>query len=288
MDAIKKFFSPFLATMSFIQNHFKAMLFLLILFIIFSPSEGELEPANLTQVKLEGVIMDASVVVQQLEDAKEDKSIKGVLFVVNSPGGAVPPSIEIMEAIKRLKEVKPVIAYAAGTIASGSYYASIYANEIYANPGSMVGSIGVIMQGANISQLAEKIGFSPQIVKAGKFKEVGTASREWTPYETQELEKVINDTYSLFVNDVATARKLDPAKHTEFADAHIFTASQAKEVGLVDKLGVGYDAKKALVELSGVKKAVWQKEDRMDSFLRRLNSQSASFLGAYFSNLTMK
>ena len=141
MNTVKAFFSPFFAVMKFIQEHFKAMLFLLLLFLIFSPEGGELKPANLAEIKLEGIIMDASLVVEQLEEAREDKHIKGVLFVINSPGGAVPPSIEIMEAVKRLGQQKPVIAYAAGTIASGSYYASIYANEIYANPGSMVGSI---------------------------------------------------------------------------------------------------------------------------------------------------
>jgi len=288
MDGIKQFFSPFFATMKFIQNNFKAMLFLLLLFLIFSPSEAELEPANLAAIKLEGVIMDASLVVEQLEAAREDNTIKGVLFVINSPGGSVPPSIEIMEAVKRLKAEKPVIAYAAGTIASGSYYASIYANEIYANPGSMVGSIGVIMQGSNFAELAQKIGISSQIVKAGKFKEVGTASREWKAYEKAELEKVVNDTYKMFVNDVSTARKLDPAQHSSFADAHIFTAAQAKKVGLIDKIGVGYDAKKALVELSGVKKPVWQQEDKIDSFMRKLSGETASYLGAYFSNLTLR
>ena len=288
MNTLKTIFSPFFSIMKFIQEHFKAMLFLLLLFLLFSPSESELEPANLAEIKLQGVIMDASLVVEQLELARKDKNIKGVLFVVNSPGGAVPPSIEIMQAIKRLKEQKPVIAYAAGTIASGSYYASIYANEIYANPGSMVGSIGVIMQGTNYAELAKKIGISAQTIKAGSFKEVGTGSREWTLDEKAELEKVINDTYNLFVNDVSTARKLDPKKHTVFADAHIFTASQAKEVGLIDKLGVGYDAKKALVELSGVDRAVWQKEDKIDSFVRRLSGETASFMGAYFSNLTLK
>ncbi len=288
MDAIKQFFSPFFAVMKFIQNHFKAMIFLLILFLVFSPSGTELVTANLTKIKLEGPIMDATLVVDQLESARNDKSIKGVLFIVNSPGGAVAPSIEIMEAIKRLKAEKPVIAYAAGTIASGSYYASIYANEIYVNPGSMVGSIGVIMQGSNFSGLAQKIGVSEQTVKAGKYKEVGTSMRAWEPYETAELEKVINSTYRLFVNDVAKARKLDPAEHTEFADAHIFTASQAKEVGLIDHVGVGFDAENALIELAGVKKAVWQEEDKIESFIRRLNSESASFLGAYFSSLTLK
>lgn len=288
MDAIKQFFSPFFAVMKFIQNHFKAMIFLLILFLVFSPSGTELVTANLTKIKLEGPIMDATLVVDQLESARNDKSIKGVLFIVNSPGGAVAPSIEIMEAIKRLKAEKPVIAYAAGTIASGSYYASIYANEIYVNPGSMVGSIGVIMQGSNFSGLAQKIGVSEQTVKAGKYKEVGTSMRAWEPYETAELEKVINSTYRLFVSDVAKARKLDPAEHTEFADAHIFTASQAKEVGLIDHVGVGFDAENALIELAGVKKAVWQEEDKIESFIRRLNSESASFLGAYFSSLTLK
>ena len=288
MDGIKQFFSPFLATMKFIQDHFKAMLFLLILVLVFAPDEAELEPANLAEIKLEGVIMDASLVVEKLEEARNDKHIKGVLFVVNSPGGAVPPSIEIMEAVKRIRAEKPIIVYAAGTIASGSYYASIYANQIYANPGSMVGSIGVIMQGSNFAELAQKIGVSAQTVKAGKFKEVGTAFREWMPYETAELEKVVNDTYKLFVSDVSKARNLDPLKHTEFADAHIFTASQAQKVGLIDVLGVGHDAKIALVELSGVKKPVWQKEDKMDSFMRRLSGESASFLGAYFSNLTLK
>jgi len=288
MNALKTFFSPFVALMKFIQDHFKAMLFLLLLFVLFSPSESELEPANLAQIKLEGVIMDASLVVQQLEVARKDKDIKGVLFVINSPGGAVPPSIEIMQAIKRLKAEKPVIAYAAGTIASGSYYASIYANEIYANPGSMVGSIGVIMQGSNYAELAKKIGISAQTIKAGKYKEVGTGAREWTAEEKGELEKVINDTYAMFVNDVAMARDLEAKNHTEFADAHIFTASQAQKVGLIDKIGVGFDAKNALVELSGVSKPVWQQEDKIDSFMRRLSGESASFFGAYFSNLTMK
>lgn len=288
MDAFKQFFSPFVALMRFIQNHFKAMIFLLILFLIFSPDEAKLQPANLAKIKLEGVIMDASLVVEQMEEVRKAKHIKGVLLVVNSPGGAVSPSIEIMEAIKRLKKEKPVVVYAAGTIASGSYYASIYANEIYANPGSMVGSIGVIMQGNNFAELAQKIGVSSQIVKAGKFKEVGTATRAWEPYEKAELEKVVNDTYALFVNDVADARKLDPNQHTKYADAHIFTASQAKDVGLIDKVGVGYDAQKALMRLADVTKPVWLEEDKIDSFIRQLSGETASYLGAYFSSLTLR
>ncbi len=264
------------------------MLFLLIVFLIFSPGGTELKQPNLAKVKLEGMIMDATLIVNQLEEVRKNKHIRGVLFVINSPGGAVAPSIEIMEAIKRLKKEKPVIAYASGTLASGSYYASIYANKIFANPGSMVGSIGVIMQGSNFAELAQKIGISEQTVKAGKYKEVGTASRQWEPYEKAELEKVINDTYDLFVNDVSQARKLDPAKHTEYADAHIFTASQAKAVGLIDNVGVGFDAEQALLKLAKVDKPVWLEEDKIESFMRQLSGQTASFIGAYFSSLVLK
>ena len=132
------------------------MIFLLILFVLFAPqSEQDITPNNLQQIDLVGPIMDATEIVAMIDEATEDDNIKGVLLNVNSPGGAVAPSIEIAYAVKRLKEKKPVIAYAKGTIASGSYYASIWADEIIANPGSMVGSIGVIMQGADLSGVME-------------------------------------------------------------------------------------------------------------------------------------
>ncbi|HFU74286.1 MAG TPA: S49 family peptidase, partial [Helicobacteraceae bacterium] len=176
MNFIKKLLYPFTATIGFIQNHFKAMVFVLIVILIFAPGEeSDLRPHNLEKISLVGPIMDATEVVKQLDEVAENDTVKGVLFDVNSPGGAVAPSIEIAYAIKRLSEKKPVVVYASGTIASGSYYASIWADEIVANPGSMVGSIGVIMQGANVQELMEKIGIKSQVVAAGKYKQVGTA-----------------------------------------------------------------------------------------------------------------
>ena len=105
--------------------------------------------ANLQKIELTGPIMNVSKTLEELQKVKNDKNIKGVLFVVDSPGGSVAPSVELAYAIKELKEIKPVVVYASGVIASGSYYASIWGNKIIANPGSMVGSIGVIMQGIN-------------------------------------------------------------------------------------------------------------------------------------------
>lgn len=289
MDFLKKIFSPITTTLGFIQNHFKAMIFLLILFLLFAPQEeASLTPNNLTKIKLTGPIFDVSEVVEQLNEAAENTQVKGVLFVVDSPGGSVPPSIELAYALKRIKNSKPVLVYAAGTLASGSYYASIYADEIMANPGSMVGSIGVIMQGANVSELMSKIGIKTQIVSAGKYKQVGTPDRAWKDYETAELEKVIDDTYDMFTQDVATARGLDIKNRDHYANAHIFTARQAKEVGLIDSIGVEYDAKAKLVELSKVDKPVWNKEDKFDKFMKKIAASSALTLHTYFPSLILK
>lgn len=289
MNFFKKLFSPITWTMNYIQNHFKAMLFVLILFLLFAPaSETELTLNNLEQISLSGPIMEVSEVLEHINKAGQKESIKGVLLVVDSPGGAVSPSIEIAQAIKRLKEKKPVVVYAKGTLASGSYYASIWADEIIANPGSMVGSIGVIMQGANLSELMSKIGIASQTVQAGKYKKVGTSDREWTEFEVNELNKVIQGTYDMFTKDVADARGLDYAKRDIYANAHIFTAAQARDVGLIDTLGVAYDAQQRLVELSGVKEPVWNKEDKFDKFMKKLSATTAVTIHTYFPELVLK
>lgn len=289
MEGLKKLFLPITATLEFIQKYFKSMLFLLLLVILFAPSgEQDLVPNNLQEIKLIGPIFDVSEVVEQLDDARENDTVQGVLLSVDSPGGTVPPSIEVMYAVKRLKEVKPVVVYAAGTLASGSYYASVYADEIIANPGSMIGSIGVIMHGANVGELMEKIGIKTQIVQAGKYKQVGTADREWTADEKAELEKVIQGTYKMFVHDVATARGLDEAKSHLYADAHIFTAEQAQEVGLVDSLGVAYDARKRVEALSEVTTPRWNKEDKFDKLMKKFSAETATMVHTYFPALSLR
>ncbi|OQX57228.1 MAG: endopeptidase IV [Helicobacteraceae bacterium 4484_230] len=289
MEGLKKLFLPIAATLGFIQNHFKAMIFLLILFLLFAPAAKEdLKPVNLQQITLSGPIFDATDVVEQIDKALEDDGIKGALLVVDSPGGAVAPSLEISYAVKRLSEKKPVVVYAKGILASGSYYASIWADEIMANPGSMVGSIGVIMQGANFEELMQKIGIKTQVVKAGKFKQVGTPDREWTKYEKEELNKVIQGTYAMFVNDVAAARKLDVNNSDAYANAHIFTAAQAKDAGLIDSIGVNHDAKKHLETLAKVTDPTWSKEDKFDRFIRNLSTESISLLHTYFPALSLR
>ena len=289
MEFIKKIFSPITATLKFFSEHFKGLLFVLILFLIFAPSsEKELEKPNLQKIVLSGAIMDVSEVLEKIQKAKKDKNIKGVLLEVNSPGGAVAPSIEISNAIKELKKQKPVIVYASGTIASGSYYASIWADKIIANPGSMVGSIGVILEGADVSGLMSKIGIKTQTIQAGKYKKVGTPDRAWKPYEIAELNKVIQDTYDMFCEDVAKARKLELKKRDSWANAHIFTSRQAKKVKLIDEVATISVAKKELEKLSGVKKPIWAKEDKFEKLLKKLTASASVVLYTYFPPITLK
>ena len=277
---LKMLFSPIIAILDFITKYFKTIVFLTIMYFIVVPSDENIVDgnihANLQKIELTGPIMDVSKVLEDIQKAKEDKNIKGVLFVVDSPGGSVAPSVELAYAIKELREVKPVFAYASGVIATGSYYASIWANQIIANPGSMVGSIGVIMQGVNTEELMKKIGVSTQTVKAGKYKESGTPTRKWFDYEEKQLQSVIDDTYNMFISDVASARNLDVKNHTLSADAKIFTSKQAKNVGLVDEVATLSYAQDSLIKLAKVEKPVWSKEDKFEKFMNKFMSEAIS------------
>ncbi|NCB11934.1 MAG: signal peptide peptidase SppA [Erysipelotrichia bacterium] len=281
-------FSPIIAILDFITKYFKTIVFLTIMYFFVFNSNDEISSsknlANLQKIDLSGPIMDVNKVLENIDKAKKDTNIKGVMLVVDSPGGAVAPSIEVAYAIKELKQIKPVVVYASGVIASGSYYASIWADKIIANPGSIVGSIGVIMQGVNAEELMEKIGVSTQTVKAGKFKESGTPTRKWFDYEEKQLQAVIDDTYNMFITDVSNARNLDVKNHTIFADAKIFTSKQAKEVGLVDEVATIFYAQNLLKDLAKVENPVWQKEDKFEKFMDKLVSEAVSQVTMMFGN----
>ncbi|MRJ02827.1 MAG: signal peptide peptidase SppA [Epsilonproteobacteria bacterium] len=279
-EFLSTLFFPLTSTLDFLQSYFKGILiFLLLLFLISTIPQGGIGEPNLITVTLRGAIIDSAKVLKEIEEAEKPR-YKGVLFVIDSPGGAVAPSIEISRAIKRLRRKKPVVVYAAGTLASGSYYSAIWSNEIVANPGAIVGSIGVIFESPIIEDLLKKIGVEPQVVKAGKYKEVGTPFRRWKPYEVAEIKKVIEDTYEMFVREVCQARKLDCRDRERFAEAHIFTARQAKEVGLIDRVGTIDLAKKEVIRLSKVKRPVWKKPTKFEELIKELSNQTASLLAS--------
>jgi protease-4 len=280
MNFLKSLLTIITAPIEFIQNHFKATVLILIVFFIYQTSNPEdLITPNLKTIYLEGVISDANLILEEIETAKTDENIKGILLNINSPGGGVAPSVEIAYAIKELNKVKPVVAYASGTMASGSYYSSIWASKIIANPGSMIGSIGVIMQSVDASELMSKLGVKTQTVKIGTYKEVGTPTRQWTKEEKAELDKVIKNTYEMFVADVANARKLKIEDKNKFADAHIFTAIQAKNVGLIDSVATINEAKKLVQMMAKVNDPVWDKKDKMEKFMEKFTNEAINKIG---------
>ena len=273
LETLKKPFLWIGAIFTYIQNHFKAMLFLLLLVLIFG-SQDELKTPNLAIVKLEGEILNVEEILENIDKAQNDENIKGVLLHVDSPGGALAPSIELSMAVKRLAEKKPVVAYAGGSMTSGSYYASIWSNYIIANPGAFIGSIGVLFQAPNVAELAKKLGISEQVLSAGEYKQMGTFTREWTPKERGALKNLIDDAYDLFVKDVATARGLNLAKPDEFANAQVFIASKALNVHLIDEIGSLSSAKTKVEELANITHPVWQKPDAMDKWMKKLESSA--------------
>lgn len=262
---------------NYINNHFKAMLFLLLLFFIFNPfSEKNLEQPNLKTIKIEGQIERIDTILADIDEAIMNQNIKGVLLQVDSPGGALAPSIELSMAIKRLNQIKPVVAYASGSMTSGSYYASIWTRKIIANPGAFIGSIGVLFQAPNIQPLADKLGIKEQVISAGEYKQMGTFTREWSPKERAGLKELIDDAYELFINDVSRARGLKKERAKEFANARVFIAKKAQNIGLIDAVGSLYIAKKEIEDLANIQKPIWEKPSEMDIFLKELKT-SASF-----------
>ncbi|MGP1485285.1 MAG: signal peptide peptidase SppA [Campylobacter sp.] len=282
MEILKTIFVSIGAIFKFINNYFKTLIFLLILFAIFG--NKDVKTPNLTRIDITGEIMDSAQILEQIYAAIEDENIKGVMLYIDSPGGALAPSIELAMAVNRLKAKKKVLAYAAGNMTSGSYYAGIWADKIIANKGAFIGSIGVIMQGINISELAQKVGISEQIIKAGDFKEAGTFTRAWSKNEKEQLQNLINKSYEMFVKDVATARNLSLDQSSNWANARIFLANEALQNHLIDELGDYYEAKKQTQLISGVKEPVWQEMPFFEKFLQnQVKNGVQSLVSAFIS-----
>ncbi|EAH8840810.1 signal peptide peptidase SppA [Campylobacter jejuni] len=289
MQILKSFFKALGCGIKFINTYFKTFVLLLIIIWILIPSANSSSNlANLERIDLKGEIFDSSAVLEKIINAKNDSNIKGVLFVIDSPGGAFAPSMELALAIKDLKIKKPVLVYASGTMASGSYLAGVGANKILANPASFIGSIGVIMQGADLSGLANKLGIKEQTIQAGEFKSAGTFARAWNENERNFLQGLIDQSYDLFTGFVAKERALDLNKKDQWANARVFLAAKAKELGLIDGLSNYENVKKELEKLANVSNPVWKEEDKIDKFLNRLEGQASSLISKSLIEIAYK
>ncbi|MFB3884294.1 MAG: signal peptide peptidase SppA [Thermodesulfobacteriota bacterium] len=219
--------------------------FLVILLIIgqFAGKRGHFARGDkIAVVEIKGVITQSSGVIEEINQYQEDERVKAIILRIDSPGGGVGPSQEIHREVLRIKSKKTVITSMGSVAASGGYYIACASDLIVANPGTITGSIGVLMEFANLEELFKKIGIKGVVVKSGEHKDIGSPLREMTPEEKQILQTVIDNVHRQFIQAVAEGRKMDQEKVTQIADGRILTGEQAKEAGLVDYIGNLQDA----------------------------------------------
>ncbi len=215
-------------------------------------------------VEIEGIIVDGAAAVRELREHADNPSIKAVVLRVNSPGGVVAPTQEIFAAIQRARKAgKPVVASLGAVAASGGYYVAVAADRIYANPGTLTGSIGVVMQLANLEGLLKKVGVDYVVVKAGAYKDVGNFARTMSPEERKMLQALLDDVYSQFVEAVSEGRGLEKKDVLAFAEGRIYSGQQALALKMVDELGGFEEAVEAagkLANISGRPKLVYPRK----------------------------
>jgi len=203
-------------------------------------------------VEIRGQIAQSSTIIEEIHQYLEDDGVKGIILRIDSPGGGVGPSQEIHREILKVKERKKVVTSMGSVAASGGYYIACASDLIVANPGTITGSIGVLMEFTNIEELVKKIGIKGVVLKSGEYKDIGSPFREMTPEEKRIIQEVIDNVQQQFVRAVVEGRKLDRAKVAQIADGRILTGEQAKEFGLVDQIGNLQDAIDATAKLVGI------------------------------------
>lgn len=236
-------------------------------------------------INLSGEISSESsaIVIEKLEAAKEDKHVVGILFDVNSPGGSVVPSQEIYDTIKKIKQIKPVVTYVRDVAASGAYYSSSSSTKIIANRGSIIGSIGVIMNGFEADKLLQFLKINPIVIKTGALKDAGSPTRPFNEKDKLYLQELIEETRLQFVEDVKAERKTSDATMKYMADGRVVLGPQALNLKLIDALGTKDFAVAEIATLAKTKSIppVFYYEDIQtfsDLFAQRLASSSAALM----------
>ena len=227
-------------------------------------------------IEITGVIADPKETLTQLKEFRNNEDVKAIVLRINSPGGGVGPSQEIYEEVRKTSRVKKVVASMGAIAASGGYYVASAADHVMASPGSITGSIGVIMEFANFQELFRKIGVSAFVLKSGEYKDIGFPLREMTAQEKALLQAFIDSVHAQFVAAVAEARKIPKEEIQAIADGRILSGEQAKALGLLDGLGNLEDAIAMAAKLGGIKgePSVLYAQKRKFSFLEYLLGSS--------------
>ena len=226
---------------------------LVVILKVFTPASSSLFSEKIGVIQIEGRISDSRVITSQLVKFKKDKGIKAIILRINSPGGGVGPTQEIYREVIKAGKTKKVIASMGSVAASGGYYIASAADKIVANPGTITGSIGVLMEFVRLEDLLNKIGVNVEVLKSGEFKDIGSPHRKLTAQERELLNALVADIQKQFVKDVATGRNLSVEEVQKIADGRIFSGAQAKELGLVDVLGNFQDTVEIAKDMAGIK-----------------------------------
>lgn len=240
-------------------------------------------------VRIEGPIIDSKNAIEEIKDYTKESSIKAIVLRVDSPGGAVAPSQEIYEEVRKAASKKTVVVSMGSVAASGGYYISSPATRIIANPGTLTGSIGVIMEIPNIEGLMNKVGIKTEVIKSGRHKDIASIFRGRSKEEREILQAVLDDVHEQFIIAVAEGRKMMPDDVRKIADGRVFTGRQAMKIGLVDELGNLEDAIKTASKLAGVKgePEIVTKKERF-SLIQLLRGEFPKELTELFPTLRIK
>jgi protease-4 len=237
----------------------------------FSDFPGD-EKGNIGIVEVVGPIISSKKIIEDIKTFRDNDDIKAIVIRIDSPGGGIGPSQEIYRELIKTRTQKKVITSMGSVAASGGYYVAAATQGIVANPGTITGSIGVIMEYANLMEIAKKIGISPVVIKSGEFKDMGSPLRELKENEKQIFQQLVDELHLQFVSDAAKARNMDISNMAKLADGRVYTGQKALTLKLVDRLGNLDDAVQwagELAQIKGKPVPVYPKEDKM-TFIRKL------------------
>ena len=210
-------------------------------------------PNRIGVLEIRGVITEAESPIKSLKAFRKDSNIRAILIRIESPGGGVGPCQEIYRELIRTRQHKPVVASLGGIAASGGYYIASAATRIIASPGTLTGSIGVVVHFPNLKGLFKKIGYSMVTIKSGQFKDSGNPARDMTPGEKELFQSLADEVHKQFIRDVSRGRKLPLPKLQKVADGRIISGEKAVQLGLVDQLGNFEDAVETAARLGHIK-----------------------------------
>ncbi len=233
---------------------------ILSLFFAWGPFSGffngkdRIEKNAILLVNLDGIILDGKKFLEDLKKYGDREEIKGILVSIDSPGGVVGPSQEMYSELRKIREElkKPVVVHSSGVLASGAYYTAVGADKIIVNPGTLMGSIGVIMEFVNLEGLYNWAKINRYVLKTGKYKDTGADYRSMTEDEKKYMQGVMDEVWGQFKTAVAQGRNLSPEFVNEYADGRIFTGESGVKLGFADQVGTLSDAVKTIGQMTGL------------------------------------